>query len=176
MIYDYNDVVVALLIIIAAGFVIFWRVNTVMAYPKYAAEYATTSAGIDIDFSDVNLNPDPVVNQQDPGADPTAEGETSASAIENPASGPGIADPGSPTEGAVEPPVPPDTVTLTISKENKNGSWPAVGNWLLENKIISDKAEFIARVEERKVSAKLQLGTFEFSTGMTLDEVIDKLI
>jgi hypothetical protein len=176
LIYDYNDVVVALLIIIAAGLIIFWRVNTVMAYPKYAAEYATTSTGIDIDFSDVDLNQDPVDNQQDPGEDPTAGGETSASAIEGPTSGPGIADPGNPTEGAVEPPALPAKVTLTISRENKNGSWQAVGNWLLENNIISDKAEFIARVEERKVSTKLQLGTFEFSTGMTLDEVIDKLI
>ncbi len=175
IIYDYNDVVVALLIIISAGLIIFWRVNTVMAYPKYAAEYTTTQAGVDIDFSDVDLSQAPVDNQQDPGADPTAEGETTGSAVEQ-TSEPAIVDPGDTTGEAVQPPPSQVVYTLTISRENKNGSWQAVGNWLLENNIISDKAKFIARVEERNVSTKLQLGTFEFSTGMTLDELIDKLI
>ena len=36
IIYDYNDVLVALLIVAVAAGVIYWRVNVVMAYPKYA--------------------------------------------------------------------------------------------------------------------------------------------
>lgn len=33
--YDWNDVVIAVLILLAACLIIFWRVNIIMQYPKH---------------------------------------------------------------------------------------------------------------------------------------------
>lgn len=33
--YDWNDVIIALLILLAACLIIFWRVNVIMQYPKH---------------------------------------------------------------------------------------------------------------------------------------------
>ena len=56
LIYDYNDIFVALLIIAAAGAIIFWRVTDIMAYPDYLAGKEQSQTA-DVDFSDVDLTP-----------------------------------------------------------------------------------------------------------------------
>ena len=56
LIYDYNDIFVALLIIAAAAAIIFWRVTDIMAYPEYLAGKEQSQTG-EVDFSDVDLTP-----------------------------------------------------------------------------------------------------------------------
>ena len=58
-IYDFSDIFTAVLVLALAGGIIFWRVQVIMGYSdmKSASEPKTE---IDIDFSDVDL--DPIVN------------------------------------------------------------------------------------------------------------------
>ena len=55
-IYDFSDIFTTLIILAIAGAIIFWRVQVIMGYSnmKTASEPKTE---IDIDFSDVDLNP-----------------------------------------------------------------------------------------------------------------------
>ena len=175
IIYDFNDVLVALLIVAAAAGIIFWRLNVVMDYPKFASAYEINETPeIDIDFDDVDLNQEEIENIVNPEDEP----ETSDPAV-NPQTETGSAvEPQPETPPVVEPQQKPEikTFKLTVSKENKNGNWSAVGTALENAGIIPSKSEFIKRVTERGVDAKLQLGTFNFSSDMSLDEVIDELI
>ncbi len=59
--YDKNDILVALLILVLAGGIIFWRVEVIMAYPSTivaesnasdTAEYTAANAGEDSEASD----------------------------------------------------------------------------------------------------------------------------
>ena len=51
--YDYNDVLVSILIVLVAAVVLFWRVNVVMNYAEYAE--TGTVKHLDIDFSNIDL-------------------------------------------------------------------------------------------------------------------------
>ncbi|MBO4819807.1 MAG: hypothetical protein J5528_06695 [Firmicutes bacterium] len=55
-IYDFSDIFTAILVLALAGSIIFWRVQVIMGYSdmKAASEPKTE---IDIDFSDVDLDP-----------------------------------------------------------------------------------------------------------------------
>ena len=174
-IYDFNDVLVALLLVAAAGLVIFWRVQVVMAYPKaFAASQQETSGGIDIDFSEIDLHEDEVIYIPEPGVDPAENqtgdetdpsGENTEQTEENQPSGETV------------PEKNPEKAVSYIQIEVKSGmSWNTVGKALEESGLVSSAKEFSARVNERKVGSRLQIGKFELNTSMTLDEVIDKLI
>lgn len=74
--YNCSDIFVTLLVLALAAGVIFWRVQNIMGYSEYAAEKIGEETKIDIDFSDVDLDPevDPVVNPEvDPEDDPQPE-------------------------------------------------------------------------------------------------------
>ncbi len=55
-IYDYNDIFLAILIIIIAAAVIFWKVSDIMAYTGSTASN-TTAATETVDFSGTDLTP-----------------------------------------------------------------------------------------------------------------------
>ena len=177
-IYDYNDVLVALLIVVVAGFIIFWRVNVVMNYAEYAG--GTPIKQIDINFADIDLNPEDV----DPETNPVTEnndekqsqgGEVTTSPAVEPVTPPAV-DP-QPVEPSVEPPKPEvKKYKLEVSKAAGTTTWTACGKKLEEAGVIPSSKEFVARVVDRKVESALQPGTFELSADMTIDQIIDILI
>ena len=59
-IYDINDIFVALIILALAAGVIYWRSASIVEYPKYISEKNRTNASSEIDFSDIDLEPEPV--------------------------------------------------------------------------------------------------------------------
>ncbi len=162
IIYDYNDVFVALLIVAVAAGVIYWRVNVVMAYPKYAEAHGEKQQEIDIDFTDIDLQKEEV----DPMVIPDDEPETTQGAVT----------PQPETPPAVEPqPQPQPQVkkyTLVVSKENKITNWAAVESALKKNGIIGEQDALGKKANEMKRDANLQLGVFELDSSMSLEEIV----
>ena len=72
-IYDINDVFVAIVILLIAVGVIFWRSTSIMAYPQYLAEKNGNTNTANLDFSDIDLTPEKVddinPNPDDPKID-----------------------------------------------------------------------------------------------------------
>lgn len=63
-IYNISDIFITLLVIALAAGVIFWRVQVIMGYSAKAADSGNKPV-IDIDFSNVDLNPIPAPNTPD---------------------------------------------------------------------------------------------------------------
>ena len=61
-IYDINDIFVAIVILLAAAGIIVWRSTAIMAYPEYLAAKNPSSNTTNVDFSGIDLTPDPVEN------------------------------------------------------------------------------------------------------------------
>ncbi|MBR5731767.1 MAG: hypothetical protein IKX89_07455 [Firmicutes bacterium] len=61
-IYDINDIFVAIVIILAAAGIIIWRSTAIMAYPEYLAAKNGSSNSSNVDFSNIDLTPEPVEN------------------------------------------------------------------------------------------------------------------
>lgn len=183
LIYDYNDVFVALLIVIIAAGVMFWRINVVMAYPTQVAK-GGPDKNIDVDFEGIDLNPedvDPIVNPDDepePSGEPGPIVEPTPGAITDPEP---VSDttPGAITDPEpVEDPKPPvvtdvKNYTITISKANGNASWAGVDAELRKNGIIPEDSKKVGtQAHEMGRDGSLQLGTFELNSGMTLEEIV----
>lgn len=174
-IYDYNDVLVALLIVAAAGIIIFWRVNAVMDYASYVAKEPVKN--IDVEFSGIDLNPTEIDDVKDADVEPERPDDP---APEKPSEIPVVPEDPKPVDPTpVDPtPVTPETPTVkTFSLVVPTGAnWTKVGQNLQNNGIIEDYKAFVARVVVRKDDGKLKPGTFEVNSDMTLDQIIDVLI
>jgi len=172
-IYDYNDVLIALLIVCAAGLIIFWRVNAVLDYSNYLTSKEDVKQ-IDIDFSGVDLTQEEVDNQVDPEPEKVEEPVVCEHTYEA-----GVCTKcGEKDPDYVEPePVPQvKTYTLEVSKAKGTTNWTACGKELESKGIITSSTEFVSRVVVRKVESSLQPGKYDLNSGMTTDEIIDILI
>lgn len=154
LVYDYNDILIAILIIIIAGIVIFVKVSDIMAYPSFARNEVKQSE--DVDFSDVNLDPidvDPVVN---PGTD-VIQGN------------PEDEDP----LPVVEPEPQPNQGPIgDVKFEVKQGDYlSTVATHLKEKGLIDDKAAFISKVEEMKLDSKIKPDIYTITAGSTYEEI-----
>lgn len=178
LIYDYNDVFVALLIVVVAAGVLAWRINVVMGYPFRSAK-VNPGQQIDINFDDVDLNKedvDPIVNPDDevPHDGPVIVPPVDNPPVDNPpVDNPPVDNPPVDNPPVDNPPTPQvKTYTLKISKDNKNTNWTAVGNELKRNGIIGEDDNLGKKANELKLDGSLQLGTFELNSGMTLEEIV----
>lgn len=155
LIYDYNDIVIAIVIIVIAALVIFVKVSDIMAYPTFAKN--DTPQSQDVDFSDVDLNPvdvDPVIN---PGTD-TIQGN------------PEDEDPVAPVD------TPDNKPSGDVKFEVKSGEYlSTVASNLKAKGLISDASAFVKKVEEMKLDNKLQIGEFTIPSGSS-DEQIAHII
>lgn len=153
LIYDYNDILLAILIIIVAGAVIFVKVSDIMAYPSFAKNEPKQQQ--EVDFSDVDLDPidvDPVIND---GTDVIGEDEPDDSLP--------VDDPQETT------PVAP---TGDVKFEVKQGEYlSTVASNLKKLGLIEDSSAFVKKVEEMKLDSKLQIGTFTIPAGSTMEDI-----
>jgi len=167
-IYNFNDIFVALLIIIVAAGVIFWRVNAIMDYSGYVAsrseekpvEQDTSIEGIDlneIEVGDFNTNP------EDANSD-TLETEVTVQPDQQPVQ--------QPAEEPVQQPTvveAPKEVSFTVPNGSSAGK---IADLLIQAGFVEDKAAFIAKLKELKADTKLKAGTFTITTGSTMEEII----
>lgn len=160
LIYDYNDIFVALLIIAVAGAIILWRVTNIMAYPDYLAGKEQTQTG-DVDFSDVDLTPTNVdefnENPEDITTQTPDEGE---SGEQTPAE--------QPTPGG-------DGVTQSEIKISipTGSSGTGIAKILLEAGAISSTSDFIDKVNEMDAAGELRAGDFTIPAGSSLEDIIN---
>ena len=169
LVYNLNDVFVALAIIAVAGFIILWRVGVIMDYPAYAASLKKeTVTQADVNFADVDLTPgkvdenlnnnpenfdaqQPEENQQPEGQDVQPEQPEK-------------------NEGEVQ-------QGATVSQETKfeipaGSSCDKIGTLLEEQGLIASKSEFIKQVVAKKADTKIKTGKFTIPAGATLDDII----
>ncbi len=151
LIYDYNDILIAILIVIIASAVIFWKVTDVMAYPSFIRSSQKTQQS-SVDMSDVDLTQTEVEPIAEPGDEvTTGEGETQT-----------------PTEDLTQTPY----VGTDKEFEIKSGEYlSTVANNLLSQGLIADKNEFIKTVESMGLANKVQVGKFTIPGGATYEEI-----
>ena len=199
-IYDINDIFVAIIILALAAGVIYWRSANIVEYPKYLAEKNHVNASSDIDFSGINLDPEPV----DTAFNPNPEDQGSFVDPSNP-----------PAENTVDPsdvPVPGKENTANNSNNSNNAnnagntneaenegntannagneepetiefvvpdttSWYDIADRLGTLGLIEDtdaaKIDFVYTAAGLGFDTMLQPGTYELSIGMSPREIIE---
>ena len=154
-IYDYNDIVLAILIIIVAGAVIFWKVSDIMAYPAFAkAQQEAKQQEQTINMDDIDLTPTPIDTNVNPGTDEIG---------------------GEGSEGQATPEVPPEvTPQPKVDKkfEVKSGDYFSTAAKNLKTAgLIEDSQAFIQTVKDLGLESKLQIGIFTIPAGATYEEI-----
>ncbi|MBQ4372247.1 MAG: hypothetical protein II803_07500 [Firmicutes bacterium] len=184
LIYDFNDIFVALLIVIVTTGIIVWRVDTIMDYPKYLASKSNEGSVItSVDMTGVDLNPvevDPTLNDapEDIAADPNgAEGSGSESgepagetqqgaeggqpAGETPAEGGGQGQ--SSFAGLSE------DVKFTIP----GGTYSAgVAKLLYQAGLVESEQAFLDELKAAGKEGSVQAGTFTIPAGSSISDII----
>lgn len=161
LIYDYNDIFVAVIIVILAGVIILWRIGDIIAYPKYlaeqnAGEISDTNLGdIDLSLTDIeNMNDNPEDIDTLPSAD---------SDIDNPQ----IEEPTAPTEGKEF--VTEKDATFTVPPGVSSSK---IGQLLYDAKLIESPEKFTEAVAKKNVETKLKAGTFKIVAKSTIEDII----
>lgn len=158
LIYDYNDIVLAIVIIVIASAIIFWKVSDIMAYPAFSkAQREAQQQEQTIDMSDVDLTPAPVDENVNPGTDVVPEVDQNA---------------------ATPQPQPEQNTKPTVDKkfEVKQGEYFSTAAKNLKNAgLIEDSQKFIETVKSMGLESKLQVGIFTIPAGST-DEQIAKIL
>ena len=165
LIYDYNDIFVAVLIVILAGAIISWRISYIMAYPKYLAEQTAGEISDDIslddidlslsDVEDINDNPEDIVS--DPTSGPTEEEPQDAEQPNTNEGGEFV------TAQDASFTVPPGV------------SGTKIGQLLYEDNLVESSQQFITAVAKKNAETKLMAGTFNIPAGSTVEDIVDIL-
>jgi hypothetical protein len=157
--YDKNDIIVALVIIILATFIITGRINAIMVYPETMLQKAQEEAGSSV------LEPAPSSDEAAPvvpvASDPLAEApiETAPDTT--------VPNPAAPIDN---PPPANDTVITLIIPAGSSGD--AIANLLIGNGLIAQKSDFLSAVAAAGVEKKLKAGTFKIPAGSTPAQVV----
>lgn len=161
-IYDFNDILVALLILAVAAGVITWRVADIMAYPEYLAkqqdiviaqkpeEPDVDMSGVDLTIDDTvieNINTDPEDANAEVIGTGTPENETPAAAV-----------------GETKITIPSGTPASKIA------------DILYDSGLITSTSDFLSALTAQKADTKLKAGTFTIPAGSNMDEIIAILI
>lgn len=157
--YDYVDYVIMLAIVVIVVGIIGWRLDLIFTGESLAnadpapvvVEEDNGQADDDVDASEEE-NTDDAEEDQD---EDTTEGETEEEPEEEP-------EEDSSSDVKIE--IPSGTASM------------GVADILVENGLIDDASEFLARAGEQEAETKLRAGTFTIPSGSSIDEIIQILI
>jgi hypothetical protein len=170
-IYDKNDLLIALLIVVAATFVIMSRIDVIMAYPATLAAETEANGGEVVaevpNVPSVDLGEDEQVSEEEQPDDATDDREDPP---ESPPSDPDNS--GNTDTGAGDSPANhPSANYVSINIEyGANGS--DIAQLLINAGLISSKQTFYDAVAAVGADTKLQAGSFEIPTNATPEEII----
>ena len=197
-IYDINDIFVAIVILLAAAGIIVWRSTAIMAYPEYLAAKNPSSNTANVDFSGIDLTPEPVENinenpekidtsdlvpnqgTEEPGGteDPNGttepnQGTEDPNATTDPDQG---GETTTPPEDGTQTGTQDGRVTATIKVDAKGETWNKVVNKLIEAGLMTsdEKSAFMDKLRELGLDTKLMPGTYEL-TNTSYEDMIKKL-
>ena len=169
--YNKGDVLIAILIILVAATVIYFRVGIVMGNPDPGERIRDF-------FSSLNLpgqSGEPAVTgtEDDEGQQAAQPDDTDTPTQEDqtPADEPGGQDPE--PEGTAPPPSASADVTITV---NAGDAASTIADKLLAAGAISDKQAFLAEVEAQGAASKLKQGTFTIPAGSSISDIIKILV
>ena len=166
--YDKNDIILALIIVVAAGFFITHQVDAIMSYPELMTQELQAQQEEEIPSgqetgdgetgakpgTDVD-NPDDPSGQQTPGEAETPP-ETQTPETQTPSSG------GSEFKTAVD-------RTVEIPSGSHSAS---IASILSNAGVIPSKEAFLDAVTAANAETRLKAGTFKIPAGSTLDDVV----
>lgn len=157
IIYDKNDIVIALFIVVIAGLLIYNRIGVIMDYPSVLA--AEAEAQISAEETPID---DPSIENEGGPATETETGEETVNNEEEPV----ISDPvaGQTTE---QPTV--DQVSVYI-EYGATGS--QIAQILIDTGLITSKEQFYDAVAAAGADTKLQAGSFKIPSDATPAKII----
>ncbi len=178
LIYNMNDILVALMILAAAAFIIYWRVGAIMDYPAYAASQKSVERKAESDFTDIDLTPGAVDENlnKDPEHFDANTGENTEPPREGEAQQP-AENTEPPKEGESQPPVPQSGGEFLTKAEVKftipaGSSCDKIGSLLFQQGLVESKEAFVKEVIAQKADTKLQTGTFTIPAGSNMNDII----
>ena len=168
LVYDYNDIFVAVLIVIIAGAVIFWRIGDIMEYPEYLARIHAGETTDDLDLGELDLTPEEVEdineNPEEITTDPSADqGEANEGESGETAGDPPQTEQSFTTKTEVKFTVPPGVTGTKIAQ------------LLYEENLVESPEAFVTAVSKANAETKLMAGTFTIPAGSTVEDIVDKL-
>ncbi len=168
-IYNFNDVLVVLLIVALAGGIVIWRVDEIMAYPEYLAQQQRiTERTEDIDFSGIDLTP---VEVDDFNGAPeeidTGVLETEQPPVEGTESG-NDSNGSESSSGAGSGSMVSEEVRFTVPS---GSSADRIADLLKQADLIPSQSEFLKIVTDNGLDKKLQAGTFTIPAGSTMLDI-----
>lgn len=166
-IYDKNDLLIALLIVVAASFLITSRIDTIMAYPATLAAELTTPGG--------EVVPEvPDTSVLDPTETDTDEDTPDDSIETDPGNEP--ADPGTDTGGTNTAIGDQTTGEPSVTQVSIYIEYGATGSdiaqLLVDSGLIADKNVFYDAVAAAGADTRLQAGSFKIPSNATPAEII----
>jgi len=186
--YDISDVLLSIVIIAVMFYTISWKLSDTMSYtPQFNLPFMSSKAEAEVpptveptDTTHVAVEDNsPSVTDGTSDSDLNDTGEVIDMApSENTASDPASSTPTTETPQAAKPES--ENINVITAKEISF----IVPSGMLASKIIQkledeglidDRAAFTKRLSERKLDSKLRSGTFQLSTDMTYDQIINKL-
>ena len=169
--YNKGDVLIAILIILVAATVIYFRVGIVMGNPDPGERIRDF-------FSSLNLpgqsgEPAVTVTEDDEEQQPAQPDDTDTATQEDQTS---ADEPGAQAPEPEDPAPPPSaTADITITV-NAGDAASTIADKLLAAGAISDKQAFLAEVEAQGAASKLKQGTFTIPAGSSISDIIKILV
>lgn len=162
--YDKNDIILALIIVVAAGFFITHQVDAIMSYPELmtqelqAQQEEEIPSGQETGDGETGAKPGTDVDNPDEAETPpeTQTPETQAPETQTPSSG------GSEFKTAVD-------RTVEIPSGSHSAS---IASILSNAGVIPSKEAFLDAVTAANAETRLKAGTFKIPAGSTLDDVV----
>lgn len=144
--HNANDIVLAILIIAAATALIAWRLNIILDYPEKIAQETAVTSEESSESSESTKSTD------------TADTETSSS-VE--------------TGSAFE----DNLLTADVSFEVSSGNASEAAQGLIDAKLFTDYDQFASAASDAGLSpADLVAGSYSFSKGASVDDVLNKIM
>jgi cell division protein YceG involved in septum cleavage len=156
--YSKSDIVVAVVIIVIAALIIWFRVDAIMEYPS------SGSPGSQIASKTSELSdPDAVASPVTDGAvdEPSEEAAASEAAVEPP--------PEPPVE---ETPPPPTETTFEVKSGEATST---IANNLANANLVPSASDFLNAVKSAGAETRLKAGTFKIPGGSSVDQIVQIL-
>lgn len=152
--YDISDLFFSLLIIGIIFFVVSWKLTDTMSVSWFSNINQDDIANLE--FADVTTPEDDILNDGD-----------SSGIVEVVPEDPVVEEP------VVEEPVVEIRDVAFVVADGSTGY--RIATTLAEEGLIEDADAFLQKLGEMKLGNKLRAGTFKLNTGMTIEEIINKL-
>lgn len=168
VIYDKNDLVIALVILALAGFVIHDRIGVIMSYPEILAAQKQDSIPASTE-PESETHGEPLDSTEEPDGDPASDPAQNPDAGQNPST-----DTGQSGSGTVTPPAKPEqTSTDLVSIYIDYGSTGSqIAQLLIDSGLIKSKEVFYDAVNAAGADTKLQAGSFKIPANATPAQII----